>query len=116
MQLENAVLVHYVWKSRLKNAIASKTSLDAAIVARDDCCEVGQWLYGEGGRPYRTTPQFTTLMDSHKAFHLEAGKVADLVNAGRFDEAASMVEGGTPFAATSLAVGMAAKALQALTL
>ncbi len=114
MNLDNAVLAHHVWKTHLKSVIANKGRIDAEVVRRDDCCEIGQWLHGEGARAYGHTPQFTALMDKHKVFHVEAGKVAAFVNTARYDEAARMVEGGTPFAAASLAVGMAVKALQSI--
>ena len=114
MLLDNAILAHHVWKTHLKTVIANKGQIDAAVVSRDDCCEIGKWLHAEGRVAFGTTPQFTSLLEKHKVFHTEAGKVAAIVNSGRYDEAARMVESGTPFASASLAVGMAVKALQSI--
>jgi hypothetical protein len=112
MDLDNAILAHHVWKNHLKSVIAAKGSLNAAQVARDDCCEIGRWLYGDGGVLYGKTPEFGVLLDKHRQFHLEAGKVADVINAGEHALASRLIEGGTPFGMASLAVGMAVKELK----
>lgn len=112
MVLDNAILAHHVWKNKLKSAIVSQTPVDAASFSRDDCCEVGQWLYGDGGARYGSKPEFSALVQKHKTFHLEAGKVATEINAQRYAEASRMMESGTPFGAASLAVAQAVAALK----
>lgn len=112
MVLDNAILAHHVWKNKLKAAIASKSVVDAETFARDDCCEIGQWLYGEGGSIYRKAPEFTALLERHKVFHLEAGKVAQQINGKNFVGASRMIESGTPFGTASLAVAEALVALK----
>ena len=114
MELDNAILAHHVWKDRLKQAISSKTPLDAVAMARDDCCEIGQWLHGELGLRYRHLPQFSTLLARHRLFHVEAGRVAEAINAQNYVDATHMMHGGTPFASASLAVGLALKDMQAI--
>lgn len=112
MNLDNAILAHYEWKNKLKAAISGKAQLDAATISKDNCCEFGKWLYGEGGGLYGKKPEFTTILQKHKAFHLEAGKVATVINAKRYDDAAKMIENNTPFALASTAVGVAVNALK----
>lgn len=115
LKLDNAILAHHVWKNKLRAAIASKSQLDAATFARDDCCEIGQWLYGEGSALHGSKPQFTVLIEKHKAFHIEAGKIAVQINAANFAQASRMTESGTPFAVASLAVAQAVNALKLAT-
>jgi hypothetical protein len=112
MNLDNAILAHYEWKNKLKAAISAKAQLDSATISRDDCCEFGKWLHGDGGKLYASTPEFTALQQKHKSFHAEAGKVAAAINSHQYDAAAKMIEGSTPFGAASLAVGMAVNALK----
>ena len=116
MKLDNAILAHHVWKNKLRAAIASKSQLDAAAFGKDDCCEIGQWLYGEGGSLCGTKPQFTALLEKHKTFHLEAGKIAAQINAANYAQASRMTESGTPFAMASLAVAQAVNALKLVTI
>ena len=114
MELDNAILSHHVWKDRLRQAIASQSALDAATMARDDCCEIGQWLHGQSSLRFRDTPEFSALLGRHRLFHVEAGRVAETINARQFVEARQMMQGGTAFASASLAVGLALKAMQNL--
>jgi methyl-accepting chemotaxis protein len=112
LKLDNAILAHHVWKNKLRAAIASKAQLDADTFSRDDCCDIGQWLRGEGEALYGQKPEFTALLQKHKAFHTEAGKVATQINAANYVQAAHMIDSGTPFAAASLAVAQAVNALK----
>lgn len=112
MNLDNAILAHYEWKNKLKAAVAGKSQLDAATISRDDCCEFGKWLYGEGGGLFGKKPEFVTLLQRHKTFHAEAGKVASQINARKYDEALRMIESSTPFGTASVAVGVAVNALK----
>lgn len=112
MDLDHAILAHYEWKNKLRAAISNQSHLDAATLARDDACEFGRWLHGEGGKLHGRKPEFTALLQKHKAFHVEAGKVAVQINARHYEEAAHMVENGTPFGTASLSVGMAVNALK----
>ena len=112
MNLDNAILAHYEWKNRLKAAIASQSQLDAASIGLDDKCEFGKWLHGEGGAVYGKKPEFVALVQRHRAFHGEAGKVAGEINAKRYAEASKMIETASAFGAASVAIGVAVNALK----
>jgi hypothetical protein len=112
MNLDNAILAHYKWKDKLKAAIASKAQLDAATISLDNCCEFGKWLHGEGGKQYGNKAEFTTLLQKHKTFHAEAGKVATPISARKYDEASKMIETSSPFGNASVAVGVAVNTLK----
>ena len=107
MNLDNAISAHAAWKTKFRAAIASKEAMDAVTIGKDNCCELGKWLHGEGGGLYGTKPEFTALIQSHKVFHVEAGKVAGLINGKKFSEAEQAIGGTTPFGAASNETSMA---------
>lgn len=107
-----AVGKHLEWKTRLRNAALRGEQLDAATIARDDCCPLGQWLHGDGRR-WSTRPRFTTLVQEHAGFHRAAGQVAQLVNRGDREGAFRLLHEGSTFAGITQQVVMAIKALQA---
>ena len=84
MDLNHAIEAHSLWKTKFRTAITKQESLDASTIGADNCCELGKWLYGEGRGLYGAKPQFTALLQKHKGFHAEAGKVAKLINAKQF--------------------------------
>ncbi len=50
-------------------------------------CLIGQRMSGEGKAGHGDKPGFQKAVQRHKIFHVEAGKVAVLINAGKFSEA-----------------------------
>jgi methyl-accepting chemotaxis protein len=112
MNLDNAITAHAQWKTKFRTAITSKETMDAATIGKDNCCELGKWLYGEGRGVYGSKPEFTMLIEKHKAFHSEAGKVATTINAKKFDVALKMIEGTSPFGTASNTVVMAVNGLK----
>jgi aerotaxis receptor len=109
--LKAAIAKHMEWKTRLRNAALRNEPLDVATIRRDDCCPLGQWLHGEGGRIWSNQPRFVALVDRHREFHLETGTVATAISRGAKEEGLAMLGGGTPFAQATQAVVMAIKAL-----
>lgn len=81
------------------------SKVDATNLRRDDCCELGKWIYDGGGRRWGQVPVFSELVRYHKSFHEEAGKVADLLNQGQASRAQSQLESGTPFMMAGQMVG-----------
>jgi hypothetical protein len=43
---------HAQWKETLRAAVLTGESIDTTIIQRDDCCELGKWLYGDGQKLY----------------------------------------------------------------
>lgn len=99
-------------KMKFRGAISKKEQMDAATISKDNCCAVGLWLYGEGKSRWGAKPEFQRALDKHKAFHGEAGRVAALINAGRYAEAESALGNGTAYAGASSGVGVALIALK----
>jgi aerotaxis receptor len=107
-----AIEKHMQWKTTLRNASLRGEQLDAAKIARDDCCPLGQWLHGDGGRQWGREPRFTELLKHHAHFHKAAGKVAEAVNQGNRDIAQSLMGSGSVFVDATQSVVMSIKALQ----
>lgn len=107
MHLDNAAAAHALWKTKLRAAIAKHEQLDIVTLSRDDCCELGQWLHGEGKSAYGHLGAHGHCMHKHLDFHGEVTKVARMVNAGRFTEAQRMLDIGSGFAKASSALSVA---------
>ncbi|MCK6413915.1 MAG: CZB domain-containing protein [Azonexus sp.] len=112
MNLEEAVQKHAEWKLKFRIAISKKEQMDAATISNDNCCAVGQWLYGEGKTKWGSKPEFQKALDKHKAFHVQAGQVAGLINAGKYAQAEAALGNGTAYASASSEVGVALIALK----
>ncbi len=82
MDLDNAISVHVQWKSKLTAFIARPdNSLNADSVAKDNQCELGKWLYGEG-RAHSKLPEFVKVVSDHQRFHKAAGEVIRKAQSG----------------------------------
>lgn len=112
MNLDEAVQKHAGWKIKFRSAISKKEQLDAATISKDNCCEVGQWLHGEGRARYGTKPEFQKARDKHKLFHAEAGKIANLINGGMYSQAEAALDLGTAYTNVSSELGVAFLALK----
>jgi hypothetical protein len=82
IDLDSAIQAHADWRSKLRTAVARKETMDAETIGCDDCCLLGKWLHGAGKSQYGGKPSFVSLVDAHRQFHQEAGKVARLIKHG----------------------------------
>lgn len=112
--LTNAHLWHTHWKETLRAAAKNQESVDQALIERDDCCELGQWLYAVGGKRYGAMPEFQSLLVNHREFHLLASAVAQVINAKQYDLAEAYLSEGTQLARSSSEVDAAITRLQAV--
>ncbi len=106
MDLLQAIQKHGEWKLKFRTAIANKETMDVATITRDNCCELGKWLHGEGKIKFGKLPSLAACVTKHAAFHTEAGKVATAINAKKYDAATGMLAAGSYVDASS-AVGAA---------
>lgn len=107
MDLNSAIEKHAEWKMKFRSAISKKETMDAATIAKDNCCELGKWLYGEGKIKFSRMSSHAECVQKHAVFHSEAGKIASAINAKKYTEAEAMLNTGTAYAAASSAVGVA---------
>lgn len=83
---------HIRWKLKLRDAIDDKTKLDANLISRDDCCVLGKWLHGSDTyRQMNNLQSYRECVAKHADFHSEAGKLANLINAGEYDAAQQLL-------------------------
>jgi methyl-accepting chemotaxis protein len=92
MDLDSAISAHEQWVFKFKSAISTASTLDAATIAKDNCCEFGKWLYGEGQSMHGHRARFSVIIGKHAEFHKLAGKVAEAVNAKQYKEAQDMID------------------------
>ena len=97
VDFDKVIAAHQQWRVTLRNAALQGKKLDADTIRRDDCCALGKWIQGGGGKRWGTQALFTDLVRFHKTFHQEAGKVADAINNGQLDKARQMIDNGTAF-------------------
>lgn len=107
MNLDEAIQRHAEWKVKFRSAIAKRERMDVDTISVDNRCALGQWLHGEGRARHGARPEFAVVVQRHKAFHIEAGKVARLINLGQYDQAEQALGNGTPFSQASMEVGTA---------
>lgn len=107
MDLNTAVQKHAEWKTKLRSAIAKQEQMDVTTLSRDDCCELGQWLHGDGRAQFGKLPAHTDCVHKHQAFHNEVAKVATAVNAKRYTYAEGLLGAATPYAKASSALSVA---------
>jgi len=107
MNFDEAIQKHAEWKLKFRTAMSKQEQMDSATISKDNCCQLGQWLYGEGKSKYGKRPEFDKVLALHKAFHVEAGKVSQLINAKKYAEAEQALGNGTAYGSASNSVGIA---------
>jgi aerotaxis receptor len=114
MEIKNAVTsidmafeAHSVWKTKLLADVKSGEVLDAAKIKRDDCCGLGTWIYSDGKRQYGHKPEFTTLLEKHKDFHIITSIVVGIVNSKDPETSIDMIGRNSQFSSASMELGMA---------
>ncbi len=85
---------HAAWMTQLREYIYGAGEMDRGAVGRDNECDIGRWLYGEG-LAHRQLPEYQHARDVHAAFHRRAAKVVAMVDRGhRLEAAADLAPGG----------------------
>ena len=108
MDFDSALAAHQEWKVKLRGAISAQSQLDAASIAKDDCCALGKWLHGEAKLKYSALAAYRECTDMHARFHREAASVASLINTGDYAKAEAALGAGSPY---SLASGKVATSI-----
>jgi NOL1/NOP2/fmu family ribosome biogenesis protein len=107
MDLNDAVKKHAEWKIKLRSAISKHEQMDVVTLAKDNCCELGEWLHGEGRVKFNKLESHGECIQKHAAFHVEVAKIATAVNAKKFTAAEAMLGPGTAYAHISSALSVA---------
>lgn len=104
MNLEESLNSHADWKEKFLSAIHSREQLDSESISSERCCKLGKWLFGEAIHLHGTQRSYQRLVQTHAAFHYEAGRVARLINEKQYTEAEAQMSPNTPLALSSHAV------------
>lgn len=112
MNLDNALAAHADWKVKLRIALATKQSLDAASIASDCNCDLGRWLQGDGKRKHGASASFKSCVEGHTEFHRCAGLIAHKINAADYAGAELELEAGRAFSKASSLVAVAVRRLK----
>jgi len=107
IDLDKALEKHSEWKVKLRTAISKHEEMDVATISKDDCCEFGKWLHGDAKSRLAHHPSYSECVSKHANFHVEAGRVAAMINAKKFSQAEAMLGSGSSFVSASTAVGVA---------
>ena len=107
IDLDGALKKHADWKVKLRTAITNKETLDAATISKDNCCDFGKWLHDEKShQKIAHLESYHECVKHHAVFHRAAGKVAETINAKKYDEADKMLGNGSDFSNASSSVGV----------
>jgi methyl-accepting chemotaxis protein len=84
---EQAAKAHADWKSRLYACVEGRGEvLEPEVVASDNRCALGGWMYG-AGRRLAKHGEYEALRGTHASFHRCAGEIVTLAQAGQRDQA-----------------------------
>ena len=97
MDLDIAIQKHVQWKYKFRDALHNKEQMDAAAISKDNNCEFGKWLYGDAKAQFGKVSNYAKCVTEHAAFHVEAGKIAVLVNAQNAVEAERLMATGSAY-------------------
>ena len=107
MNLDNAIPTHAQWKTKLRSAIAKHEPMDLVTLSRDDMCELGQWLHGEGKSHFGQLPAHADCVHKHLVFHREVTRVARSVSAKEYALAEQQMGAGSDYTKASSALSVA---------
>ena len=74
---------HRSWRLKLRNFLDGRENLTAERLASHRDCELGKWLYGDGGAAYGQLAGFQELEEKHKQMHSMVKEVVELKHAGK---------------------------------
>lgn len=102
-QINKAITAHGAWKMKLNKTIKSgKTDVPVEIIAQDNQCAFGKWLYDkELPAKVKKSSRYRSIVDLHARFHQSAGSIAKCACDGQTIEARQLMTIGGDFYATS---------------
>ncbi len=83
------IQAHHAWKMRIQSVIngTSDEVFDIEMIAKDNVCVVGRWLYGAGTETMSDSQEFQDLLSKHKDVHTCAAHCLQLAYNGKKEEA-----------------------------
>ncbi|MBS1797847.1 MAG: CZB domain-containing protein [Acidobacteria bacterium] len=111
MNFDNVIIAHTTWKVKIQNSINSGERIDPGTISKDNNCELGKWIYGEGAK-YGSLPEFQMLKQKHAQFHLIAAETIRKVAGLPKSEALKLLGLGTAYSQASSCCTNAISALR----
>jgi methyl-accepting chemotaxis protein len=106
IDFRKAMRDHVELKKLFGAAIEQQFRLDVETISQDTACALGKWLHDDAPAAWRQLDEYRVCLDAHRAFHLEAGRVARAVNERVGFEAARMLALGGEYSAMSIELGV----------
>ncbi|MDX2471136.1 MAG: CZB domain-containing protein [SAR324 cluster bacterium] len=95
-QINLAVGIHGLWKSRITDAInTGKSEWEPAFVTPCGNCDFGKWL--DGLDEENKTEEFQKVYAIHSDFHKEAGRILAMALDGKKSDAEAAVDEGSEY-------------------
>ncbi|MCX7600377.1 MAG: CZB domain-containing protein [Meiothermus sp.] len=95
LDVQAVINAHLAWRKRLEDAILGRSNeeLDIGVIAQDNQCLLGQWLYGQAAHSTLALhPEFAALREAHRAFHFYAARVVQTTRTRGVEAAKAMLE------------------------
>jgi len=96
MDLDTAIKEHDEYKTIFKNAIYKRESVDISKIPKEDCCELGKWLNLVDNK-HGHLNRYKECVLVHSEFHMEANRLASLINSNDYVNSKSMMEFGMSY-------------------
>jgi hypothetical protein len=110
----DAIASHVRWKITLLLAARMREPLSERAtrsIQHPDEDAIRKWLLSEYTRHLRGTPEYQTAVDLHAAFHQQMLAIANLINAGDYEQAERLLNSPEHFENPSVALANAIMAL-----
>ncbi|MBE9563078.1 MAG: CZB domain-containing protein [Proteobacteria bacterium] len=94
-KIDKAIWAHSRWKIHLKQAIETgKSDFNVETTSNHHDCVFGQWLDSKDGKKL---PEYDTVVEFHRNFHIEAANILDLALKGDASAATAKMQMGSKF-------------------
>ena len=101
MNFDEAIAAHSAWKQKLAIYLTKPDkSIDAGKLAQDHHCDLGKWIYSQGGA-LASNATFAELKTEHSNFHLAAADVVRKADAGQAVSEEISLGAKSPYASCS---------------
>ena len=110
----DAIASHVRWKIALLLAARMREPLSERAtrsIQHPEECSIRKWLRSERTLHLRGTPEYDAALDQHTAVHGQMLQIANLINAGEYEEAERLLNATEPFQNASTALANAIMAL-----
>lgn len=111
MDFDSAIEAHVKWKMMLRAYLGGSGSFDTSEVERDDRCELGVWIHGEGCA-FQEMGEYSDLRAKHVELHKLTAQIIRLVDEGKAEEAEAQIDGSGRYSQLSTEIVTAIRAMR----